>query len=113
MTRFSFGPSRHFFLIVLSLIIGGFTHIIWDSFTHPDGWAVLHFPALSFTVWETSLGSVRFYRVLQHFSTLFGGALLLGCYWRWWLRAPVHPVESIVQTSWKVKAGVVAVWLGS
>ena len=39
--------------------------------------------------------------------------MLLGCYWRWWLRAPVYPVESMVQVSWKLKASVVAVWLGS
>lgn len=113
MNRFSFGPFRHFFLIIVSLIIGGFTHLIWDSFTHPDGWVVEHFPVLSLPVRETSLGPLRFYRVLQHGSTLFGAVVLLGCYWRWWLRAPVHPVESIVQVSWKVKASIVAVWLGS
>ncbi|MEO8427865.1 MAG: DUF4184 family protein [Verrucomicrobiota bacterium] len=113
MDRFSFGPPRHFLLIVLSLIIGGFTHIIWDSFTHPDGWVVEHLPALSFTVWKTSLGPVRFYRVMQHCSTLFGGAVLFGCYWRWWLRAPIHPVESIVRVSWKIKASIVTVWLAS
>jgi uncharacterized protein DUF4184 len=113
MNRFSFGPLRHFFLIILSLVIGGFTHILWDSFTHSHGWAVEQFPALSITVRDTWLGPSQFYRVLQHGSTVFGAAVLLGCYWRWWRRAPVHPVESIVQVSGKVKAGVVAVWLGS
>jgi hypothetical protein len=113
MNRFSFGPFRHFFLIIVSLIIGGFTHIIWDSFTHPSGWAVEHFPALSFTVQETWFGPSRLYRVLQHGSTLFGAAVLFGCYWQWWLRAPVHPVESIVHVSWKLKASVVSIWLGS
>jgi Domain of unknown function (DUF4184) len=111
--RFSFGPYRHFFLIIVSLIIGGLTHIIWDSFTHPNGWAVEHFPALSFTVQVTWFGPSHFYRILQHGSTVFGAAVLLGYYWRWWLRAPVHPVESMVQVSWKVKTSVVAVWLGS
>jgi hypothetical protein len=113
MNVFSFGPCRHFLLIVLSLVIGGFTHIIWDSFTHADGWPVVHFPALSFTVQVTWFGPSQFYRILQHGSTVFGAAVLLGCYWRWWLRAPVHPVESMVQVSWKVKTSVVAVWLGS
>src|SRR5208282_3822629 len=33
-TEFSFGNSRRFALLVLSVSVGALTHVIWDSFTH-------------------------------------------------------------------------------
>ncbi len=40
---FSFGPLKHFGLILLSLLVGSLTHVIWDSFTHEYGWVVENF----------------------------------------------------------------------
>jgi hypothetical protein len=31
---------------VIAVIIGGFTHIVWDAFTHFDGWGVELFPQI-------------------------------------------------------------------
>jgi hypothetical protein len=67
---------------ILSIVIGAFTHIGWDAFTHEYGWAVQKLPVL-----QTSLLNMKLYTVLQHGST-FTGALLLG-YWysRWYVSA--------------------------
>jgi hypothetical protein len=62
----------------VSIWIGAWTHIIWDSFTHEDGWSVLRIPALQ-EIW-INVASMSFegYSVLQHASTLVGfGALLV------------------------------------
>ena len=34
------------FVIVVSLLIGAWTHLLLDSITHPDGWLVEHLPVL-------------------------------------------------------------------
>ena len=73
--------------------LGAWTHIIWDSFTHEEGWSVARIPALQET-W-ISVGSVDFegYSVLQHSSTLVGFAALLVAYLAFLKRQP--PVSSV------------------
>jgi hypothetical protein len=56
----------------LSGLVGSLSHIAWDGFTHGDGWAVLHLPALAGDV-----SGVPVYKVLQHGSTLVGAAVSL------------------------------------
>jgi hypothetical protein len=64
--------------VLLSLLIGVATHLVWDSFTHSDGYVVLHVPLLS-----TQLaGDLTWARALQHVSTV-GGLLVITVYlWR-------------------------------
>src|SRR5579863_5497069 len=33
-------------VVMASLLVGAWTHLILDSFTHPNGWVVLQFPVL-------------------------------------------------------------------
>jgi len=91
---FKFGPPRRFALICLSVLLGAFTHVAWDSFTHSGAWAVREFPALSMTLLDTPYGPLMLYRLLQHGSTLFGLAMLTFLYIRWFRRAPAIPVHS-------------------
>lgn len=62
-------------IALLSILIGSWTHIAWDSFTHPSGWTTLHVPALSAPVslfgWETETS-----HLLQYLSSAFGLAVL-------------------------------------
>ncbi|MFD2795031.1 DUF4184 family protein [Promicromonospora vindobonensis] len=64
--------------VLLSLLIGIATHLVWDSFTHVDGYVVLHVPFLS-----TQLaGDLTWARALQHVSTV-GGLVVVAVYlWR-------------------------------
>ncbi|MFJ9682401.1 DUF4184 family protein [Streptomyces sp. NPDC101194] len=54
--------------ITLSALIGIATHLVWDAFTHHDGFVVTHAP------WLTSamVGSLTWARALQHASTIGG-----------------------------------------
>ncbi len=59
--------------VLVSLAIGVLTHVLWDSFTHGDGFVVERVALLR----EPVLGSLELGRVLQHLSTVLGGAALL------------------------------------
>jgi hypothetical protein len=80
-------------MILLSLLLGAWSHILWDSFTHQTGWFVqrvswLHEPV--FTVGSTPF---RGHYLLQQFSTIAGAAVLLVAYLTWIHRhQPTHPV---------------------
>jgi hypothetical protein len=39
-------PPCSLWAIVISLLIGIWTHLVWDSFTHTNGWCVQHLPVL-------------------------------------------------------------------
>jgi hypothetical protein len=78
---FSFLPVKHFFGICLSIVIGAFTHIIWDSFTHYNGFFVGWVGVLSVTLLSTETIQLKLYELFQDLST-FLGLLLLG-FWFW------------------------------
>ena len=64
--------------VLLSLLIGITTHLVWDSLTHSDGYVVLHVPFLG----SPLAGDLTWARALQHVSTL-GGLLVIAVYlWR-------------------------------
>jgi hypothetical protein len=77
LERFAAQPW-HWPLAVVSLLIGAWTHVIWDSFTHPTGWTALRVAALSAPVsifgWDTEVS-----HFLQYASSIFGLGLL--AYW--------------------------------
>jgi tetrahydromethanopterin S-methyltransferase subunit C len=55
-----------------SLLVGATTHLVWDSFTHRNGWGVA---ALGYGL--VRLHGLPLYNLLQHASTAFGGVALL------------------------------------
>jgi hypothetical protein len=61
----------HWLKVLISLLIGIFSHLLWDSFTHQAGWFVQRFPAM-----EADLGPLPIYRILQHCSTIVGGLVV-------------------------------------
>ncbi len=86
--------------IAFCLLLGGVTHLMWDSFTHGGGWFVERFDTLQAEQIEIGTYHLFGYKILQHGSSLLG----LGCL-AWWLRgwlskqpAPAPEVESAVQT---------------
>jgi len=67
----------------VSIILGVWTHLLWDSFTHTDGWMVRRVAALSAPVifgWYN--GTVC--HVLQYLSSAFGLAAMT----LWYRRLP-------------------------
>jgi len=43
-------PLGPLWVMVISLLLGAGTHILWDSFTHTDGWFVQRLPVLESVV---------------------------------------------------------------
>jgi len=74
MERFGSRP-RNWALAPLSILIGAWTHIAWDSFTHADGWMVQRIPALSAPVSFFSYTG-QLCHVLQYACSVFGLAVL-------------------------------------
>jgi hypothetical protein len=68
-------------LAPLSILLGAWSHLLWDSFTHGNGWMVRHYAVLhaQFTIgsYATTVN-----RVLQYLSSVAGLAILAVWYWR-------------------------------
>jgi hypothetical protein len=99
---FTWGPFKHFGLILLSLVTGSGTHILWDSFTHDYGWMVEHLAFLS-----TPIAGIPLYSVLQNLGTLLGIGILTYWFIRWFPKAPQGD-QLPAHFSIKVKAVFVA-----
>lgn len=81
---FRFGGVRRFSLIILSLMVGIATHILWDSFTHGETWLFYHWALLREPVYLPVLGVRPLVRALQHISTVVGTGLLAVWCIRWY-----------------------------
>lgn len=93
-------------LLVVSLLIGALSHVVWDAFTHEGRWGVQLVPVLA-AQWGPLCG----YKWLQHGSSIVGVTALAiwglirlarsggggavdrslpnGVRWAWWLSLPV------------------------
>ena len=76
-------------LAPLSILVGSWTHLVWDSCTHADGWMVSRISALSAPVSFFSYTG-ELCHVLQYVSSVFGLAVLA----IWFARLPTHAEES-------------------
>ncbi|HEY6484633.1 MAG TPA: DUF4184 family protein [Steroidobacteraceae bacterium] len=85
LERFSAQPLR-WPLAVLAILIGTWTHLAWDSFTHPGGWTTSRVDALSAPVslfgWDTAMN-----HMLQYVSSVLG--LVIVAWWLWRLESRV------------------------
>jgi hypothetical protein len=68
--------KRSWLVVLLSLLIGAASHILWDSFTHDRGYFVQNIAALQNQVQFLGL-QIPILKILQHSSTLLG-ALVIG-----------------------------------
>ncbi len=67
--------AREWLLAPIAIVIGVWSHLLWDSFTHFDGWAVRQIPELSERV---TIGwySGEIYHILQYLSSALGLTIL-------------------------------------
>jgi hypothetical protein len=97
-------------VIGVLLVAGAATHLAWDSFTHPGGWAVQRWPALSMPVGTVFGLHVAVYKLLQHGSTLIGLVVLVLVTAAWVRRQPVVAVTDRALTPsarWAALVGIV------
>lgn len=60
----------------MSILMGAWTHIIWDGFTHSNGWCVRKLAAITPTLFSIGDYHVTVWHILQHMSTAFGIVVL-------------------------------------
>ena len=70
------GPASPLPIVFLSLLVGGATHLVWDSFTHKEGWLVGQLPLLKFPLLTVGDRTARVCHGLWYLST-FGGLVCL------------------------------------
>ena len=90
------------------MLLGTWSHILWDSFTHPWGWFLHSWKALPANC--ASIGSYDGYgfKIAQHASTLIGLAVIGFSLIRWARRcAPGEPFASdrTRRRAWIASAG--------
>ena len=71
----------------VSIILGAWTHIVWDSFTHKSGWVVKHVTFLQEPLFPIGVTQFPTYQLLQLLSSLVGVAALVAVYCSWLLRS--------------------------
>lgn len=73
---FAFRPARRLGVVVAAVLVGIAGHLLWDGFTHRDGF-------ITTRVWflEEAIGRPHVYDLFNYASTAFG-LVLLGWWWR-------------------------------
>ncbi len=78
-------------IILVSLLIGVWTHTFWDAWTHDSGWFVERIAALRRPLFHIGKNVIYLPLCLQILSTFFGFAILVVAYFLWLRRQPVEP----------------------
>lgn len=90
--RFNERPL-HWPIALLSILVGSWTHIAWDSFTHQTGWTATRVAALSAPItlfgWDTATS-----HLLQYVSSVFGLVILAIWFRRLVARVPAAVAEA-------------------
>jgi hypothetical protein len=100
--RFTARPL-HWPIALLSILIGSWTHIAWDSFTHQTGWTAARVAALSSPIsvfgWETTTS-----HLLQYVSSVFGLVVMAIWFRSLLMRVPARVIDdqSRPRASWLV-----------
>ncbi|HEX4415467.1 MAG TPA: DUF4184 family protein, partial [Lacipirellulaceae bacterium] len=95
-------PSfRGLLVAVTSILIGGWTHIVWDSFTHWYGWPVQHFVMLRRIVTVFHGTVITTFFLLQLLSSVIGALGLLVLYVLWLRRQPQRTSNSADTDGWR------------
>ena len=92
--RFPFLPAGRLGWILASLLLGILSHVLLDSFTHPDGLMVQALPALQAQVISVAGWGVRRYQLLQYALSVAGAAWLARRYWQWCRATPTPPAAT-------------------
>lgn len=95
-TRRAAVSVRSLAAVVLAILVGTTTHIVWDAFTHDDRWGAHYIHALSWNVVTIYGYDVTVGRILQLASTFFGMAVLAVAFARWYRDQRPDPDTPVV-----------------
>ncbi len=77
--------------LIISVLIGIWSHTVWDSFTHPGAWSAERIALLREPLFSIAGNDFRGSYLLQQLSTFGGGAALVWIYFSWLRRQPASP----------------------
>jgi len=72
-------------------LLGAWTHIIWDQFTHDGNFGYRHFALLRTKLFHIGDFPIHVAYLLQYLSTLVGAAILAFYYLKWLRAQPPKP----------------------
>ncbi len=94
-----FGWNRYFLknwiIVLISILIGIFSHLFWDSFTHQEAFFVQRISFLETTVHLYSI-QVPVFKILQHLSTLVGAIIIVFVIWK----MPKYEISTLKVNLW-------------
>jgi Domain of unknown function (DUF4184) len=95
--------------VALAALIGAWSHVLWDSFTHVRGWFVKHVSLPQRPLFGNSLPA---YKGLQFFSSVLGLCVLFYAYYKW-IKTSGYQLWSWRKPGWRFYLwfGVVAICL--
>jgi len=76
------GPAS-LFMAAASVLLGAWTHLVWDGFTHRGRWGPQHLAFLNDPALLIGGQAIPLYEWLQWLSSLAGGLILLWAYHSW------------------------------
>jgi hypothetical protein len=76
-------PAGPVWAIVVSLVIGAWTHVLWDSFTHNDGWFVQRSELLQSVVIQAAGRTARVCHLLWYGCSFVGVVWLFLVFEKW------------------------------
>jgi Domain of unknown function (DUF4184) len=103
----------HLSVVILDIILGAFTHLVWDSFTHEDAPMVKVLPLLSYHLFSVGAYKVYVYKILQHASTFLGLSLMAFWLLRWYRQTLVYPLQYSSTLSDRSRIAVTTIILAS
>ncbi len=105
---FRWTPLPRLLMICLAVLIGSLSHVLWDAFSHVNGWFVVRMPMLAAPALTTALGTVPVYKLVQYGSSVAGTAVLVWLYQHWYANAREHELTPPAATSERFRR----VWIG-
>jgi hypothetical protein len=94
------GPIGSAFSIVVSLIIGAWTHLFLDAITHRNGWLVQHLPILNSFAPAVGKHQFRVYDAVYAGCTFSGVLWLAVCYQSWLEKGTGSPAPTMAGAKW-------------
>lgn len=96
----------------LAALLGALSHLVWDGFTHVDGFVVTRLPPLGSVAFSAPAG-LRWYTLLQHASTVLGAVAVAAYAAGRWRGLPPQARRFAPGQPRRVVAALVALFLAS
>jgi hypothetical protein len=97
-------PSvKSFIILVIAIVLGSLSHLLWDSFTHASGAMVISSELLKSEIIEIGTLPIYGYTLMQHLSSLVGVAILFSFYYSWLKKNNLQLFTYDPKDTWRYK----------